>query len=77
MRAKKAKRNLQVLLWFPQVGKTVVQGESDKNYVVDYVHQTCMCEDHQRRHHACKHIRHVLEKLMGVTPWEMPGPNQP
>lgn len=71
---KKMKRPITVLLWFPQVGKAVVQGESDHQYAVDYVHQTCMCGDFEHRHRVCKHIRHVLDQLTGNTPpWSVSG----
>jgi hypothetical protein len=71
------KTPMKVLMWFSSVGKAVVQGESANQYVVDYVHQICMCDDHKHRHRCCKHITYVLVQLTGDSPpWEVADSTQ-
>lgn len=48
--------------------KAVVHG--NKKYMVDYINETCTCEDHVYRNTKCKHIWAVilkLQQLHGVT----------
>jgi hypothetical protein len=53
---------MKILMWLPQIGAAVVQGETNQ-YLVFYQRYTCTCPHHTKGHHQCKHIRHVLEKL--------------
>lgn len=54
---------MKILMWLPQIGAAVVQGETDQ-YLVLYQRQTCTCPDHRHRHRRCKHIGFVLDELV-------------
>ena len=54
---------MKILMWLPQIGAAVVQGETNQ-YLVFYQRYTCTCPHHTKGHHQCKHIRFVLDELV-------------
>jgi len=60
---KKIKQPMAILLWIPNTTTAWVQGESDKDYLVDYSLNKCQCEWFMRGHNPCKHILFVLAQM--------------